>query len=68
MMIIDQIKKADTRQITAIVDAALDRYNELFPQWEINIFSVEKGKDKIEHIDRIIKYLQSTKAYLSDTE
>ena len=58
---VTKINQANSNEITEIIDAALRRYNELFPQWETTVISTEKCRDRNEQIDRTIALLQRLK-------
>ena len=58
---IDQIKKAKPEELNDILLAVLERYRELFPDWEIMTLSLEKAVDKNEHLDRVIELLEHMK-------
>lgn len=44
-----------------LLNKVLQRYCEIFPEWEIATISLCKGKDKKEQLDRIIAMLQEWK-------
>lgn len=41
----DQIGHMDADQLYKTLRAILRRYGELFPEWEVNVFSIHKGED-----------------------
>ena len=55
------IAYADPRQIDLILQAAVRRYGELFPDWEMVAFSLCKSEDKSKQIDSAIAFLQKMK-------
>ncbi len=55
------ISQASDIEIGALLTAVLQRYAELFPDWEISTVSLEKSADKNAQLDRIITTLQSMK-------
>jgi len=59
--ILSEIKNADGNLIEAIMKAVLQRYAELFPDWEISTISLEKSKDRDEQLDRMIAALAQMK-------
>lgn len=61
MELLNMIGNASNEQIGNILDTAMKRYNELYPDWEINLFSIPKGKNKDEHIDNIVRMLTQLK-------
>lgn len=60
-----KIAKADTVEIEQILNAVLQRYGELFPEWEIGTVSFQKSTDRNEQLDRMITALQGMKKVLS---
>ena len=58
---IEKIKKAKPEALNDILLAVLERYREVFPDWEIIIVSLEKAVDKNEQLDRTIKLLENMK-------
>ena len=42
----DKIKRLGPEEIQDILDALLTRYRELYPDWDVNIVSLEKRKTK----------------------
>ena len=59
--LIQQIASADAEQIEHIISAALERYRDLFPDWEIMLFSLERKGSREEQIDQFIRLLQKLK-------
>ena len=59
--LLNQIARAEKEDMDSILRAALKRYGELFPDWEITTFSLPKGSDRAEQIDRAIALLESMK-------
>ena len=45
--ILDKIYAATPNEIEQILKAALARYRDLYPQWDISTLSLEKAGDKI---------------------
>ena len=60
-MIIDDIKKAEPEELNDILMAVLERYREVFPDWEVMTVSLEKAADKKEQLDRMIALLEHMK-------
>ena len=58
--VLKMINKLDADQITEAVEAVRRRYSELFPDWEIMWFSMEKSKDPKVQVDNTIALLKST--------
>lgn len=61
MDIIKRIRIAKPEEMQDILMAVLERYRELYPDWDINVLSLEKNVDKNEQIDATIALLQSMK-------
>ena len=61
--IFDQIKEIPDYEINDVVNAVVNRYGELFPDWEIGTFSIEKKRDRNEQIDRMIDFLEKLKTF-----
>ena len=59
--ILEKIGSADGNQIQALLMEVMIRYRELYPDWEINIVSLEKNKNQNEQIDGIIEMLKDMK-------
>ena len=61
MELLDKIKRLGPEEIQDILDALLTRYRELYPDWDVNIVSLEKRKTKNEQLDEMIALLESMK-------
>ena len=59
--LIQETSRADAAMHEKILDAALQRYAELFPDWEILTLSLHKHKDRNEQLDQIIKVFEHLK-------
>ena len=59
--ILDKIYAATPNEIEQILKAALARYRDLYPQWDISTLSLEKAGDKNEQLDRVIDLLRNMK-------
>ena len=59
--ILDKIYAATPNEIEQILKAALARYRELYPEWDISTLSLEKAGDKNEQLDRVIDLLRNMK-------
>ena len=44
-----------------MLQAVLERYRELYPNWDIFTISLEKAVDKTEQLDRIIALMEKLK-------
>ena len=56
--IMDQIS-ADA--ISKALQLVINRYQELFPGWDITMFAIEKCGDRTEQINNIIRLLEAAK-------
>ena len=59
--LLDGIRKAKKEEIGELVKAALDRYRELYPDWEVITVAIEKNRNRNEQLDRIIALLEKMK-------
>ena len=59
--VLDVIAQADGKNIEILLHAVLRRYAELFPEWEVRTISLEKHKNQVEQLDRIIAALEKLK-------
>ena len=57
----EEIGRIGPEEIQDILDALLTRYRELYPNWDVNIVSLEKRKTKNEQLDEMIALLESMK-------
>ena len=64
--VLKKIRKANNTQIQSLLDAVMDRYRELNPDWEISFFSLLKSKDATYQLDRMIQMLNSIKKEKKD--
>ena len=58
---IEEIENADTEEVAYILEAALRRYAELYPDWEMNVVSIEKTESRNEQLNRMISFLEGLK-------
>ena len=61
MDLLTQISLVGADDIPSVVMAAVRRYEELFPDWEIMMAALEKCSDRNQQIDRQIALLQHLK-------
>lgn len=61
--IYEQIAKVSGYEINDVVNAVVNRYGELFPDWEIGTYSIEKKGSRNEQIDRMINFLEKLKTF-----
>ena len=57
-----EIAQADEMLLSQLLRAVLQRYEELFPDWEISTISLEKCSDTNEQLDRMITILEQMKS------
>ena len=55
------IANATEGEIEEIMKALLDRYKELYPEWELSLVSLEKRRGRIEQLDEMIAALEKMK-------
>lgn len=58
---IEEIENAGTNELTYILEAVLHRYAELYPDWEMNVVSIEKTENRNEQLNRMIAFLEGLK-------
>ena len=56
------VYRADGIQLQEMLEALLERYAAVYPQWEMQVFSIEKSLDRDAQLDRMIALLKSMKA------
>lgn len=61
MILEEMIAQVTAAQIQTVLDACIKRCSELFPDYEINCFSIPKEGNRDTHIDNAIGMLQSLK-------
>ena len=59
--LIKEIENADGTEMEAILKAVMSRYSVLYPDWELNTFSILKSEDRTEQFDRMITVLEKMK-------
>ena len=59
--VLSAIREADGHDIHILFHAALLRYREVNPDWEISLISIEKRRDKNQQLDEIIALLENMK-------
>ena len=59
--LLDKIKTVESKSIDLVMHAVLERYRELFPDWDINVISVDKCDDRNAQLDQIIDLVQKLK-------
>ena len=66
MQLKDMIAQANESEIPTIIEACMDRYADLFPDYDFNYFAIPKNTDRNAHIDRVIQMLEGFKEKRSD--
>ncbi len=56
-----KIATADPRDAEEILRAIIRRYAQLYPDWDLHVFSPHKGVDENKQIDQAIKVLERLK-------
>ena len=64
---VEGIARSDKAQIEKLLKAVLQRYAQLFPDYEVSTISLKKGTDRNQQIDQIIALLQQMKTFDPDT-
>lgn len=59
--LVEKIAQADEAEIGMLLQAVLQRYAVLFPDWELSIFSLQKSADRDAQLDQMIAVLQKIK-------
>ena len=60
--VFEKIRAANNPQIHELLDAVMDRYRELNPDWEISFLSLLRSGNTNEQIDRTIQLLKHLKS------
>ena len=66
MSIIEQVKSAKAEEMSDLIFAVKWRYQELFPDWELDFICFEKAVDKNEQLDSAIALLEKMKEKQAD--
>ena len=59
--LVEEIAQADEMEIESLLDAVVQRYAQLYPDWEISTISLEKSTDPKEQIEKMIAMLEEIK-------
>ena len=59
---IDKIAEATPEEVEEALQAVLDRYQILYPDWSVCTMSIDKKGSRIEQLDTMIRMLESLKA------
>ena len=57
----ERIERMNAEELSELLGLVLSRYQVLFPGWELNVISLEKGRDREEQLDGIIRLLSRMK-------
>lgn len=55
------IQNARPEEMSELILAVQNRYNELFPDWELSYYTLEKAVDKNEQLDAMIALIVKMK-------
>ncbi len=58
-----RILQVDAEQIVGLLEAAMQRYRELFPDWEICVISLHKEEDVSAQLDATVEALLKMKEF-----
>lgn len=58
-----RLLQADAQQVMLLLEAALQRYRELFPDWEICVISLHKEEDLSAQLDTTVEVLLKMKEF-----
>ena len=61
MDILKAIADLPAPDVDRALEALLDRYRKLYPQWEIHLLSISRLEDRNAQIDRLIDFLKTMK-------
>ncbi len=55
------IQTASPEELDSILKAVVERYRQVFPQWEISVITVEKTRNPNDQINEVIGALEQLK-------
>ena len=61
--LIEEIEKANGKEMDKILKAVLSRFCVLYPDWELCTVSILKSEDRDEQLDRMITVLEKMKTF-----
>ena len=61
--LIEEIEKANGKEMDKILKAVLSRFFVLYPDWELCTVSILKSEDRDEQLDRMITVLEKMKTF-----
>ena len=58
--VLEYIEESTVLEIGEIMDAVLDRYQILYPQWELNVFALprERGAKRRKRFEEIVAFIR----------
>ena len=60
--LIARIRQVDEPEFERMLREVLERYNDLYPEWELCAVPIRQNADRNQQIDRLIQTLESMKA------
>ena len=57
----EMISRLKVEEIQDVLQALVERYRQLYPDWDINIISLEKKRSRNDQLDEMITLLESMK-------
>ena len=61
MNLLSGVKQAKPEEMSDLILAVQSRYNELFPDWELSFYTLERKMDRNEQLDAMIALLKNLK-------
>ena len=61
MELLEKIKRLESEEIQDVLQALVERHRQLYPDWDINIVSLEKKRSRNDQLDEMITLLESMK-------
>ena len=61
MNLLSEIKQTKPEEMSDLILAVQSRYNELFPDWELSFYTLERKMDRNEQLDAMISLLKNLK-------
>jgi len=58
---LQEIKNAKPEEMEDILQAVMERYRQIYPDWEIMFLSLDKKENRNAQIDAVIKLLEQMK-------
>ena len=60
--LIARIRQVDEPEFERMLREVLERYNDLYPEWELCAVPIRQNADRNQQIDRLIQIMESMKA------